>query len=338
MVKALWTYLASLLEGYGIIYVSDKRFYRLKLSRYNPLQALAIDMLLHKKCIGIGSMSGSIYRVFRAGDKEYIFLGGSGDIISELVYPVNKNNKFICWGDLSKFLPKRPLFIVDNSLYHELHPKDQNRLVYQLNLFLKVLRRYIFDTHLIMNNSPIELYEKFNSIAGYNMVRWTNTKDLVNLLDKGDRIIALDPYAENIADENILRNSTTIIIGGIVDREKPIKLATKRMVDALSKKLGIEITRYRLEIDGIREAVPHRINILGEIILDTIFNKKSLKRSIMEHMSNRDIAWYIGLKIIKEKLDHDKVKEIVREIEEYRKSKIKDHVLRRAYRIAGIKI
>jgi len=50
-------------------------------------------------------------------------------------------------------------------------------------------------------------------------------------------------------------------------------MATKRIVDALSKKLDIEITRYRLEIDGIQEAVPHRINILSEIILETIFNK-----------------------------------------------------------------
>jgi len=338
MVTTLWAYLADLLEGHRIIYVFDKRFYKLKLSKYNPLQALAIDMLLHKKCIGLGSISGRVFRVFRAGDREYIFLSGSGDIISELIYPVSKNSKFICWDDLSGSLPKRPLFIVDNSLYHELHPKDQNRLVYQLSLFLKVFRKYLFDTHLLMNNSPIELYKKFNSVAGYNMVRWTNIIDLVNLLNKDDRIIALDPYAEDIADENVLRNATVTIIGGIVDREKPIKMATKRIVDALSRKLDIEITRYRLEIDGIREAVPHRINILGEIILEAIFNKKSLKKSIIEHMSNRDIAWYIGLKIMKEKLDHDKVKEIVSEIEEYRKIKIKDHVLRRAYRIAGIKV
>jgi len=62
-------------------------------------------------------------------------------------------------------------------------------------------------------------------------------------------------------------------------------MATKRIVDALSKKLDIAITRYRLEIDGIREAVPHRINILGEIILETIYNK-SLKKSVMGRMSN----------------------------------------------------
>ena len=77
--------------------------------------------------------------------------------------------------------------------------------------------------------------------------------------------------------KNALRNATVIIIGGIVDRKRPIKMATKRIVDALSKKLDIAITRYRLEIDGIREAVPHRINILGEIILETIYNK-SLKK------------------------------------------------------------
>jgi len=77
MVKALWAYLANLLEDHRIIYVFDRRFYRLKLSRYNPLQALAIDMLLHKKCIGLG------------------------DITSELTYPVSKNSKLICWDDLS---------------------------------------------------------------------------------------------------------------------------------------------------------------------------------------------------------------------------------------------
>ena len=33
------------------------------------------------------------------------------------------------------------------------------------------------------------------------MVRWTNTIDLVNLLNKDDKIIALDPYAEDIAVE-----------------------------------------------------------------------------------------------------------------------------------------
>ena len=172
MVTTLWAYLADLLEDHRIIYVFDKRLYKLKLFKYNPLQALAIDMFLHKKCIDLGSISGRVFRVFRAGGREYIFLGSSEKIISELIYPVSKNSKFICWDDLSGSLPKRLLFIIDNSLYHELHPKDQNRLVYQLNLFLKVLRKYLFDTYLLMNNSPIELYKKYNSVAGHNMVRW----------------------------------------------------------------------------------------------------------------------------------------------------------------------
>ncbi len=325
----------DLLGGYRYIYVFDRRFYRFKLARYNPLQALVTDMLLYSRCLDKGSVSGRVSRVFRYGSREYIFLSGSGDIPSDLVYP--SSNGFLCWNELLEVVPDRPLFIVDNTLYYEHHPKDRNRLVNQLNLFLKVLRRYLFDIYLIMNNSPVELVNRFNSIAGHNMVRWTRTWELKRIIHGDDNIIALDPYAEEVIDEQILRKASIIVIGGIVDRERQVKMGTRRIVDKLCSELGIEIERYRVEVDGIREAVPHRINIFGEIILETIFEEKPLRQAIIEHMSNRDIAWYIGLRLAKEKLDQSTINQVIDEIEKIQKRKIKKYVIEKAYRIGGMR-
>ena len=334
--KPLSHYLAQLLRGYSSIYITDKKFFKKKLFRENPLQAIAVDMLLRNNCICKGVFCGRRIHVIEYNGWKIEVLGFKGSTPSELYYPCQLESRdsraIVSYNDLLGEAIDRPLIVVDNSLYCEHHVKDRNRLVLQESLLLKEIRRFLWDRHYILNNTPKELAMEFNKITGLNKVIVSEDNVLPQIIRRGDNIVILDPYADKVLHRERLLETTVIVIGGIVDRERPVREATKRIAERLRESIVLE--RYRLEIDGIRQAIPHRLNILARIILETIFYNKPLRQTIIENMANRDLAWYIGLRIVRY---GDKLEDIIREIERIRKTSIPRQVIEKALRIAGKK-
>ncbi len=335
--QPLWIYLFNIVRKYRGIYVRDRRLTKKNLFKYNPLQAILVDMFLNPdKCICKEAFCGKDYRSVCVGDRCLDIVVGNGDVCVELVYPC-KNACLIDLGSVEHLFPDTPLFIVDLSLYNVLHEKDRNRLVHQVNLFLKAMRRYLIDKYLILNNAPEEFIQKFNLYAGPNKTVYTSDQELAAIIKKLDNIIILDPYGQQVATTRDIERAEAVVIGGIVDREKPLKRATEKIAHRLSKPLGREIPRLRLEINGIREAVPHRINIIGEILFTTIFEQQPLDKAIIKHMSNRDTVWYIGLLLARNKIKNEEIPQLINEIEKIKGRRINPKVIEKAYRIAGMK-
>ncbi len=331
--RPLWSYLREFLEdkGFSTICFLDKKILKKKLFKENILQAIVVDMLLYNRCIGLESFSR---------EREFVkcieFSKSKGD---KLYYPSSSSSCIYTPENLLEEAGDRPLFIIDNRLYYELHERDRKRLVLQTSLFLKNLRRYLFDSYLVLNSSPREFILEFNRVTGFHRARVYSGDGLQEIVDGRDYIVALDPYADNVLDEDVLRRATIIVIGGVVDREKPMKKATTRIIDEIKDTLRstCRLESYRLEIDGIRQAIPHRINVLGEIIFETMFSIESLRRAIIKNMSNRDVAHYLGYLVLKEKISVGDLWRIKEEIESIRGRRISDYVVKKALKIAGVK-
>ncbi len=330
--KPLWSYLREFLssKGFSKICFLDRKILKKKLFRENILQAIVVDMLLYNRCIGSRPLPGKTF-------VKCIELLGSGNTV---YYPGDPGSCIYSPEDLLRVAGSRPLFVIDNRLYYELHEKDRERLVLQTSLFLKNLRRYLFDSFLIINSSPKEFISRFNGVTGLHKARVYEYDVLPSIIDSSDYIVALDPYADKVLDESVLRRATIVVIGGIVDREKPLSRATTRIIEELEDSIDsrCRIESYRIEIDGVREAIPHRINILGEILFKTMFLGESLRNSIIENMSNRDIAHYIGYLLLKKRISVKEIPLVKKELEEIRGSKISDHVVKRALKIAGVRV
>lgn len=227
------------------------------------------------------------------------------------------------------------MIVFENRYYSELVEADRARTLFQLSLTLGVVRRWLWDRHIIMLNAPGVLRESFNKINPGSKVVFLDSNRFTEIVRGSDHIIALDPYAEDTLNDIILRDSSIIIIGGIVDRARPVRGATPRILELLERDTELHIKRYRLEIDGIPAAVPHRLNRIVEIVLRTIIDGIPLRESIIMSMSNRDIAWYLGL-LYRRHRSKDLVMERIAEIEKIKGRRISREVLERASRIAGL--
>ncbi|RLG84546.1 MAG: hypothetical protein DRO40_00680 [Thermoprotei archaeon] len=329
--KPLWSHILDHII-FDKIYVSEKKILKKTLFKENPLQALIVYALLDEKGFGVTNKKGRVLIKRKYNERELLFISQEGSEKAEIEYP---GIGYIDYEFILNKIPKRPLFVFENRLYLDLVEEDRARTLFQLSLTISTIRKWLWDKHLVMLNTPEVLRKEFNRLIPKNKVLFLDPRKFVDMIEKKDKIIALDPYAESVLNERVLYESTIIVLGGIVDRSKPLKKATTKIVDSLSREIGIDIERYRLEIDGITMAIPHRLNKIVEILLKTLVDKIPLRQAIISVMTNRDIAWYLGLLYAKYK-DRDLLFEKISEIERIKKKKISKDVLKRAYKIAGI--
>ncbi|WFO75829.1 hypothetical protein J4526_02915 [Desulfurococcaceae archaeon MEX13E-LK6-19] len=326
--KPLWYYVLDLVKNKKI-YVSKNRLLRKNFFYVNPLQALLVDMLIYREGLGIGKIKGRVIIEKDYNNEKIVFLGRKGEVESEIIYP----GKDVIYEDIERILPSKPLFLVLNSLYHEHTLSDRKRLGLQLGLMVNVVRRWLWDRHLVFVDTPQELISVIEKHAKPNRVLYLTRQEVCNIINDTKHVVALDPYAEEALNEKVVLNSSIFIIGGIVDRDKPLKKATTKLINMLEKECNLSINSYHIEIDGIKMAVPHRLNRVLEILLKVLIDRMTLREAVISVMTNRDIAWYIGLMLVK---GETKLDEIIAEIERIIGRKISREVIHRAKRIAGL--
>lgn len=329
--KPIWKYLVELLKGTRI-YVSVNRLLRKRFFKENPLQAIAVDMLIHRLGLDYNRVYGKVVVTKKYNDVEYLFLCKRGDLESDIIYP----GSTVTYIDLEKRINYKPLFAVLNTFYYIHTISDRKRLGLQLGLMVNVIRKWLWDRYLIFVDTPVELRNYIAKYAGENRVEYASLDKFCEILERFKKPIALDPYSNKVISKHILKNADMIIIGGIVDRDKPLKGATTKLIAMLEETCSKTIESYCIEINGFKTPVPHRLNKILEIIMKVVFEDYSLKKAIISSMSNRDLAWYIGLLMRKVGSNEENIKELVQELENTLGRKIGREVFYRARRIAGL--
>lgn len=329
--KPLWKYLAEILRGTRI-YVSVNRLLRKRFFKENPLQAIAVDMLIHRLGLDYNRVYGRVVVSKKYNDTEYLFLCKRGDFESDIIYP----GSMVTYIDLEKKIDYKPLFVVLNMFYHIHTISDRKRLGLQLGLMINVVRRWLWDKYLIFVDTPVELRNYITKYAGENRVEHVSLNKFCEILDQFKKPIALDPYSNKVISKRILKNVDMIIIGGIVDHDKPLRGATTKLIAMVEEICSKTVESYCVEINGFKTPVPHRLNRILEIIMKVLFENYSLKKAIISSMSNRDLAWYIGLFMREISSNEENIKELIQELENILGRKIGKEVLYRARRIAGL--
>ncbi|MUM64353.1 tRNA (guanine-N1)-methyltransferase [Acidianus infernus] len=223
------------------------------------LQDIAVNILLKGLKLRETEKLGKL----KAEENNIKIFSGKG--YEKVNYEISKDAK----EDIQIDFPKFPIFIIDLSLWNRHSEEEKNKLLTQLACAVTSIRKYLWDYNLSINNFP----QGF-SLPFLNKVRF-------NVMPEGKTII-LNPYGEIDATEELIRNTQTFIIGGIVDRSG-WKYATYEM----AKIAKYDFPHVKITLRGSTVGVPDRINKIIEIILRVYYGEK-LENAILDLQSNAD--------------------------------------------------
>ncbi|BFI73171.1 tRNA (adenine(9)-N1)-methyltransferase [Nanoarchaeota archaeon] len=182
---------------------------------------------------------------------------------------LNQNAKEMLELDKEKILKdleNEKKFLIDNSLYNLLSNKGKISLKTQITQSLKFIREYLFDTNLIL------IGDIDYSFLGKNMVKIYKKQEEFNFYKY--KAVILDPYGEEVLNDDDLKKYDLFILGGVVDIDLKWYYATQYLFR------NINLPHKRIEYKGSIENVPDRINILIKILLDSIYLNIPLEKSI----------------------------------------------------------
>ncbi|BDC19409.1 tRNA (adenine(9)-N1)-methyltransferase Trm10 [Acidianus sp. HS-5] len=223
------------------------------------LQDIAVNVLL--KDLKLKEFDGQ--GKLKAKEEGIRIFSGKGN--EKVGYEISKNGRESIEIDFPRF----PIFIIDLSLWDRHFEEERNRLLLQLTCSINSIRKYLWDYNLSINNPPSNF-----SIPFLNKIR-------LNVVPEGNTII-LNPYGEMEATEELIRNTQTFIIGGIIDRSG-WRFATYEM----AKIAKYDFPHVKIALRGSTVGVPDRINKIIEIILH-VYKGERLENAILDLQSNAD--------------------------------------------------
>ncbi len=184
---------------------------------------------------------------------------------------------------LHSVMPRVPLFVIDFGLW-ELHSETEaNEVFKQILVTIDTVREHLTDLNLVLVAVPYELRARIDSMLQGHAVAMYGGYELYKDLDP-KRSAVLDPYADEVLDEEAIRRIEVFILGGIVDNLYPRPYATKTMIELH----GLEdFPRYSLKLWGSTVGVPNRVNKLIEIVMQVRYGI-SLEKAIVANMSVGD--------------------------------------------------
>ncbi len=248
--------LSFLLKKRGIydIYVN-----KVKRRGNSYLQDIAVNILLKDLKLRESNTQGRL----KAEEEGIKIFSGKGN--NNVNYEISKNGKESIEIDFPRF----PMFIIDLSLWNRHFEEERRRLLVQLSCSINSIRKYLWDYNLSINNAPNNFMLPF-----LNKVRF-------NTIPEGNTII-LNPYGEVEATEELIRNTQTFIIGGIIDRSG-WRFATYEM----AKIAKYDFPHVKITLRGSTVGVPDRINKIIEIVL-RVYNGEKLENAILDLQTNAD--------------------------------------------------
>lgn len=179
-------------------------------------------------------------------------------------------------------LPKRPVFIIDLSLWELHHEKERLSLLKQLAVSIDIIRRWLTDLNLILSSTPLEIIKKLQKLMPM-AIKYYTTSEIYNLIDPAHTVI-LDPYADDTLSESDVFNYDHFIIGGIIDKLFPRPYATYMIY----KMHSLNVARKSIRIRGSVIGVPNEINKVIDIVLRTRLGGVSLEEAVIKNMDIGD--------------------------------------------------
>lgn len=256
------------------------------------MQTLAVKMLIENLTVKAERIMGN-----KIGEECGIELYGRGEE-TEVNYKIDKGEPLI-------YPPQTPFFLIDFNLWDMMTDEERKSTTLQFILTLNVIRNYLWDGNLGVLNAPTEffrLFEKFQKGLKHSFLA------LSKMEIRGDNPIVLNPYGNIIADEEILRNSDTIILGGIVDKGRRIREATTE----LSRISGYyDLPQVKITLRGSIVGVPDRLNSIVEIVLK-VKEGYTLEDAIISSQSKADKLRRLYYEMTRGNEDIEKVAEFLR--------------------------
>ncbi len=262
----------------------------------NGLQEAAIEMLVHEKNICLQRKAFPMKPVYR---EDGVILGvpRREGVDCRYVLGGPRCNKIaISWRELETQLPNPPLpaFVADLGMINKLLDEEVASLKVQLGVALSVVRRYLWDPHLVLTSARENTGEWLFDVMGKAKVTITREKPGRVLWSMGaDRVIILRPDAEEPLTVEDVVGADAFVVGGIVD--KIPRRGVSKYLDA-SVPWG---EPRKIVLRGSLIGVPDRINRIIEIIFRILFENYSVEEAVIKTMTKRDIMKRLTIEIMK---------------------------------------
>ncbi|BEP18258.1 hypothetical protein PYJP_16100 [Pyrofollis japonicus] len=226
-----------------------------------------------------------------------------------------------------------PLIVIDMSLLREHRGREIRSLRVQIGATLGVVRRFLWDRHLLIAGIEPGVAEWLRAFMGRALVDFSVLPgDEAAELRGAKRIILLDPSADRDLGVDDVLSADAFVLGGIVDI-LPRPGATRRL-----KLRGIAIPR-RISLRGDIHGVPSRLNQLVEIILRARYETcGDIEQAIRSTMSPRDarLRAYIELMRWSRGRRREVPVELYYELKEWLPLSLRDFI--RAAKMAGLEV
>ncbi|CCC81030.1 tRNA (guanine-N1)-methyltransferase [Thermoproteus tenax] len=240
--------LAAQLRAAGVERIRLPR--RFKCS-WDPAQCAAVELLLGRR------------RLCRRGNEAFLAKGVCEEEIRVALTP-----------------PPVPKIYIDLGLWDVHTDREKNELVEQIAASIHVVRSQLWDGNLALARTPSEFLERFG-----RAMRGMRHAVAISPDPPPAGAVFLDPEGPCRADEGLLRGWDSFVVGGVVDKERVYKGASRRLAESA----GIPPERRcRIELRGSTVGVPDRINKIIEILLSVRFRGLSLEDAILEAQAKRD--------------------------------------------------
>ncbi len=312
--------LLTLLEERGIgsiatILIDNKRFFK------DPFQETAVHILVK----GSGVEDRGVHsRPWFLGVSPYstpiIYNLRGGDEVSDALHA--NEGRLIKASDILPMVDKKPIVAIDLR-FAGLHLEAElKRLKLQVAMSLSVTREYLWDRNLALLAKPedLELYVSDKVLE---------FKDAGEMIEREglERVILMDPNAEEELSEGDIYKADGFVFGGIVDRIVPRKGLTSRIPCP-------SCLRRRVTLRGSTVGVPFLIHKLIEIVMKVRYDGNSLEEAIISSMSVREKRWRAAWEI-KEAFKRGEGDEAIERIKLW--LGLRDVDLKVAIRMSGVK-
>lgn len=288
--------LRRLLEEAGISRICVARPFNKRRLLESGLQEVAVSMLVDE--IPICRVDSKLYCKGLVSD-EGILIGApsrDGDRYEYAVTGKNCVSPAVSWRNIYSLLPNPPLpaVVVDMSKKNIHTEEELSSLKVQIATTLGVVRRYLWDPHLILSSAGDDVRPWLSDVIGKAKIQIRPERPGRILWSmSADKVIILRPDAEKTLTERDVVEADAFLLGGVVD--KIPRPGISRFLDS-AVPWG---KPRRIELRGSLVGVPERINRLVEILFKVRFHGMGMEEAIISSMTKKDMYRRLHVEIMR---------------------------------------
>ena len=187
----------------------------------------------------------------------------------------------------------KPLIVIDLGLVASHLRRELRSLRVQVGAALGVIRRYLWDRHLLLSSAGPGVIEWLRAFMGRALFDYSELPgDEAASLRGASKIIVLDPSAEKPLTSSEVLSADAFIIGGIIDI-LPRPGATRRL-----NLRGLGEPR-KITLRGSIHGVPSRLPQVVEIVLRARYETCDIEEAVRRVMSPRDTRLRAFIELMK---------------------------------------